>query len=63
MLGAGYGLLGVFVLLLGAYRAQRIRSALTADKPVPTDFWEIWALTIFSVVLAVATIALVVVEV
>ena len=63
VLGAGYGLLGVFVLLLGAYRAQRVRSALAAGRPVPTDFWEIWALTVFSVVLAVATIALVVVEV
>ena len=63
VLGAGYGLLGVFVLFLGAYRAQRVRSALAAGKPVPADFWEIWALTIFSAVLAVATIALVVVGV
>jgi putative membrane protein len=63
VLGAGYGLLGIFVLLLGAYRAQRVRAALAAGLPVPADFWEIWALTIFSAVLAVATIALVVVEV
>jgi putative membrane protein len=63
VLGAGYGLLGVFVLFLGAYRAQRVRSALAAGRPVPTDFWEIWALTASSIVLAVATIVLVVVAV
>jgi putative membrane protein len=63
VLGGGYGLLGVFVLALGAYRAQRIRSALTASRPMPADFWEIWALTVFSIVLAVATIALVFAEV
>jgi putative membrane protein len=63
VLGAGYGLLGVFVLFLGAYRAQRVRSALAAGRPVPTDFWEIWALTVSSIVLAVATIVLVVVAV
>ena len=40
VLGAGYGLLGVFVLFLGAYRAQRVRSALAAGRPVPTDFWD-----------------------
>ncbi len=63
LLGAGYGLLGAFVLSLGAYRAQRIRSALVAGRPMPADFWEIWALTIFSLVLAVATVVLVFAEV
>lgn len=63
LIGAGYGLLGVFVLALGAYRAQRTRGALAAGRPVPTDFWEIWALTAFSLVLAVATIVLVLAEV
>ena len=63
LLGAGYGLLGVFVLLLGAYRAQRVRSALAAGRPLPTDFWEIWALTVFSIALGVATIVLIFAEV
>jgi len=63
LLGAGYGLLGVFVLVLGAYRAQRIRSALVARRTMPADFWEIWALTVFSLVLAVATVVLVFAEV
>jgi len=63
LLGAGYGLLGAFVLVLGAYRAQRIRSALVAGRPMPADFWEIWALTVFSLLLAVATVVLVFAEV
>ena len=63
LLGTGYGVLGVFALFLGAYRAQRIRNALAAGRPLPTDFWEIWTLTGFSIVLAVATIVLVVAEV
>jgi putative membrane protein len=63
LLGAGYGVLGVFVLVLGAYRAQRIRSALAAGRQLPTDFWEIWALTVYSLALAVATIILVLAEV
>lgn len=63
LLGAGYGLFGVFVLVLGAYRAHRTRAALIAGQPVPPDYWEITALTVFSIVLAVATIALIFVEV
>jgi putative membrane protein len=63
LLGAGYGVLGVFVLVLGAYRAQRIRAALAAGRQLPTDFWEIWALTVYSIALAVATIVLVLAEV
>ena len=34
--------------------AQRIRSALAAGRPLPTDFWEIWALTVLSLALAAA---------
>ena len=63
LLGGGYGLLGIFVLVLGAYRAQRTRAALAAQRPLPTDYWSIWALTAFSVVLAAATVVLIVVEV
>ena len=47
----------------GAYRAQRVRSALAAGRPVPADFWEIWALTVLSIALAVVTIVLVLAEV
>jgi putative membrane protein len=62
MLGAGYAMFGVLVLVLAAYRAQRTRAALAARRPMPTDFWAIWLLTGISLVLAVATIVLILVE-
>jgi putative membrane protein len=63
VLGAGFGVFGIFMLVLGAYRAHRTRAALVAHRPVPTDYWEITALTIFSVVLGIATVVLIFVEV
>lgn len=63
LLGAGYGLLGVFLLVLAAYRAQRTRAALAANEPLPADFWAIWVLTVGTLVLAVATVILVFSEV
>lgn len=63
LLGAGYGLLGIYVLVLAAYRAQRTRTALAANEPLPADFWAIWVLSVASFILAVATIILILVEV
>ena len=63
LLGAGYALLGIFVLVLAAYRAQRTRTALAAQRPLPMDFWVVWVLTGVSIVLAIATMILVVAEV
>ena len=40
LLGIGYGVLGVFLLVLSAYRAQRMRAALAAQRPLPTDVWD-----------------------
>jgi putative membrane protein len=62
LLGAGFAALGVFLLVLAAYRAQRTRAALAAGRPLPLDLWAIWALTAFSIVLAAATIILILVE-
>ena len=59
----GFGVLGVFVLVLGAYRALRVRSALISGRPMPMDFWSLWLLTAISVVLAVVTMVLVIAEV
>src|SRR5450756_1678637 len=39
LLGLGYGALGVVLLLIGAYRDQRVRAALVADRPLPMDAW------------------------
>ena len=63
LLGIGYGALGVFLLVIAAYRSQRVRTALEADRPLPTDAWTMWVLTVASLVLALLTIALVAVEV
>jgi putative membrane protein len=63
LLGAGFAALGVFLLVLAAYRAQRTRAALAAGRPLPLDVWAIWAVTALSIVLAAATIILILVEV
>ncbi len=63
LLGIGYGALGVFLLLMSAYRAQRVRAALAAQRPLPTDAWTIWVLTAASLALAAGTIGLVVVAI
>ena len=63
LLGGGFAVLGVFLLVLAAYRAQRTRTALEAGTPLPTDFWAVWVLTAASCVLAVGTIVLVIAEV
>ena len=63
LLGIGYGALGIFLLVIAAYRSQRVRTALEADRPLPTDAWTMWVLTVASLVLALLTIALVAVEV
>jgi putative membrane protein len=61
LLGVGYGVLAVFLLVMAAYRSQRVRGALAAQRPLPPDTWTIWVLTALSLVLAAGTIALVVV--
>jgi putative membrane protein len=63
VVGAAYGVFGVMVLLVGAYRTQRVRGALTVNRPLPTDMWTVWLLTIIGLALAVATIVLIFVEV
>ena len=63
VVGAGYGVFGVLIILLGAYRTQRVRGALVTNDPLPADLWVIWSLTAIGVVLAVATVVLIFVEV
>jgi putative membrane protein len=63
LLGAGYGLLGVFLVLFAGWRQQRIHRALVADRPIPLDAWIVNVLTVAGLVLAVATIVMVLVEI
>jgi len=63
LLGIGYGALGVFLLVMSAYRTHRVRAALVAQRPLPADAWTIWVLTAAGLVLATGTIALVAVAI
>lgn len=63
LLGIGYGALGLLLLVVSAYRTQRVRAALVEQRPLPTDAWAIWMFTAVGLVLAVGTIALVVIEI
>jgi len=63
LLGLGYGALGVVLLLIGAYRDQRVRAALVPDRPLPMDAWTVWLLTVAGLVLAAATLLMLVAEI
>jgi putative membrane protein len=63
LLGAGYALLGVFLIVFAAWRQRRIARALTEGEPLPLDGWVVTVLTVSGLVLAVATFALVLAEV
>jgi len=62
LLGLGYAALAVLLIVLAAYRWQRVRAALAADRPIPEDAWSLWVLTFAGLVLAAATVALIVVS-
>jgi inner membrane protein YidH len=63
LLGTGYGVLGIYLFVVGAYRARQVRAALAAQRPLPDDARTMWVLTLMSIVLAACTIVLVLVEV
>jgi putative membrane protein len=63
LLGIAFGVLGVLLLVLAAYRTQRVRSALERQRPLPTDAWTIWVLTGVALVLAALTVLLIAVAV
>jgi putative membrane protein len=59
LLGAGYGVLGLFFIAYALVRAWRLESALARREPVTLDWWALVVVTAAGLVLAVATIALV----
>lgn len=63
LLGAGYGLLGIVLVVFAGWRQRRIHRALVSGEPVPLDGWIVNILTAVALILAVATIALVLVEI
>ena len=63
LLGAGYGVFGLVLLLLAAYRSRGVRSALAAQRPLPEHAWTLWLVTGFALVLGAFTVILVLVEI
>lgn len=63
LLGAAYGVFGVLLLLLAAFRTRGVRAALAAQEQLPEHSWTLWLVTGFGLVLAVLTIVLIVVEI
>lgn len=59
LLGAGYGVLGIFLLSYALVRAHRVRSALQSNEPLPLDSWALTVTTVVGLILAVATILMV----
>lgn len=56
LLGVGYGLLGVLLLVLAAYREHRVRKAFRTDADPPTDEWAVWVVFGVASVLGLFTI-------
>jgi putative membrane protein len=63
VLGIGYGLLGALLVVYAAWRQRSVRRALVTDAPLPFDGWIVTVLTVATIVLAAATLVLVLVEI
>jgi putative membrane protein len=63
LLGAAYGLFGLVLLLLAAYRSVGIRASLAAEQQLPEHAWTLWLVTGFALVLGACTVVLVLVEI
>ena len=63
LLGVGYSVLGVFLILFAGWRQRRVHRALVEDAPIPIDGWVVNVLTVAGLILATATIVLILVEV
>jgi putative membrane protein len=56
ILGVAYGLFGIYLIVFAALRWRSVRRALEADRPLPTEGAAIATVSVSAVVLAVATI-------
>ena len=59
ILGAGYGVMGAFMIAYALLRVRRVESVLDRNGPVPQDPVVLVAFTVAGLALAVATVALV----
>jgi len=63
VLGVGYGLLGIFLIAYALVRARGLDRALAAGAGIDLDWWALVIATVIGLVLALATIVLVLAEV
>ena len=62
VLGAGYGLMAIGLLLAGARRMRQLDSAVRSGEQVPLPFWLVALFTGGGVLLALTTIVLVIAQ-
>jgi putative membrane protein len=62
VLGAGYGLMAVGLLLAGARRMRQLDDAVRSGEQVPLPFWLVAVFTSGGVLLALLTIVLVIAQ-
>ena len=63
VLGIGYAILGIFLIIYAAASARRIQNALEEDRPLPSDWAAIVTTTVGALVLATITMVMLVAEV
>jgi len=63
VLGIGYALLGIFLILYAAASARRIHRALEEGRSLPSDWAAILTTTVGALVLATITMVMLVVEI
>ncbi len=63
LLGAGYGVLGAFIIAYALLRTRQIDAALRVDGPVAPDWWAVVVVTAIGLALAVATVVMVLVAI
>ena len=62
VLGAGYAILAAFIFVAGALRQREVGSALDAGRYEDVGGWGVLALTVAATVLALGTLAIIVVQ-
>src|SRR5688500_6209761 len=63
VLGAGYAVLAIGLLLAGAHRMRQLDEAVRSGEPVPLQFWLVAVFTGGGVLLALTTMVLVIAQI
>ncbi|MCX6364020.1 MAG: DUF202 domain-containing protein [Actinobacteria bacterium] len=63
VLGIGYAVMGIYLIVYAAVSARRIQRALEEDRPLPSDWAAILTTTVGALVLATITMVMLVAEI